>query len=346
MDRVQTILELKQIQNIDPKDRVDDIVYELEKMKDALLKVEKNWLKIDHENSYSIYYGVRSVILVLEEIIERFETESTDNVLQIAKDTQNVLPLIKDIIQEAQHYNTNDNLTKDILVKTDQLDEIAYNVNLLRSDEEHLEDVNEKDILKLFDGISHHYRCKGENMRGDQVAIKILPSNQKPKIHQKELNMIHEFFSLQQLIKEHKRKWLTVQNPDRFYFGVTISTVGSIMNNARFNIENFHFSIKHTCNVIKLVVLPKQESQAVRKPEPFIQVFPKLSKLIKNILDITKDISITEERKDRLLNNEMDLVSYTSEIDLVDFNKYGPPADPDVAKRQHDEIMKSLENNT
>ncbi|MCY4490905.1 MAG: hypothetical protein OXC46_05500, partial [Thaumarchaeota archaeon] len=63
---------------------------------------------------------------------------------------------------------------------------------------------------------------------------------------------------------------------------------------------------------------------------------------IKNILDITKDTSITEERKDRLLNNEMDLISYASEIDLVDFNKYGPPANPDIAKRQYDEIMKSL----
>ena len=341
IDRVQTILEPEQIQNIDPKDRVADIVYELDKMKDTLLKVEKEWSKIDHENSYSIYYGVRSVILVLEKIIERFETESVDNVLQIAQDTLEVLPLIKDISQEAQHYNTNDDLAKHILEKTDQLDEIAYDANLLKSDEEYLEDVDKKSILKLFDGISSYN--KGETVNGDQVVIKILPSsNQQPNISQKELNMIHEFYSLRQLIKEHKRKWLTVQNPDRFYFGVTISAMGSVMDNARFNIENFHFSIKRTCNVIKLIVLPKQEDQALQKPEPFIQVFPKLSKLIKNILDITKDTSITEERKDLMANNRLDLISYASEIDLVDFSKYGPPTDPDMAKRQHDEIMKSL----
>ena len=289
MDRVQTILEPKQIQNIDTKNVVSDIVYELGKMKDALLKVEKKWSKIDHENSYSFYYGVRSVILILEEIIERLESESMDNVSQITQDTLKVFPCIKDIIEDAVYYKTNDNLAKHILKKTDQLDEIAYNVNLLKSDEEHLEEVDEKAILKLFDGISYHYRYKGENMSGDQVVIKILPFNQKPKIHQKELNMIHEFFSLRQLVKEHKRKWLTVQNPDRFYFGITISAVGSVMDNARFNIDNFHFSIKHTCNVIKLVVLPKQESHALQKSEPFIQVFPKLSKLIKNILDITED---------------------------------------------------------
>ena len=344
MDRVQTILEPEQIQNIDPKDRVSDIVYEIDEMKDKLLKIEKEWSKIDHENSYAIYYGVRSVILVFEKIIERFETESIDNVSQIAKDTQKVLPIIKDIIQEAQHYKTNDDLAKHILKKTDQLDEIAYDVNLLKTDEEYLEGVDEKSILKLIDGISYHYSC--ENMGGDQVVIKILPSSQKPKIHQKELNMIHEFYSLRQLIKEHERKWLTVQNPDRFYFGVTINVVGLVMDNARFNIDNFHFSIKHTRSVIKLVVLPKQKNQALQKPEPFIQVFPKLSKLIKNILDITKDISITEERKDRMANNRIDLISYARKIDLVDFRKYGPPTDPDVAKRQHDEIMKRLEDIT
>ena len=75
-------------------------------------------------------------------------------------------------------------------------------------------------------------------------------------------------------------------------------------------------------------------------------MFPKLSKLIKNILDITKDISITEERKDRMANNRIDLISYARKIDLVDFRKYGPPSDPDVAKRQHDEIMKRLEDIT
>ena len=346
IDRVQTILEPEQIQNIDPKDRVADIVYELDKMKDTLLNVEKEWSKIDHENSYSIYYGVRSVILVLEKIIERFETESVDNVLQITKDTQKVLPFIKDIIQDAEHYKTNDDLAKHILEKTDQLDEIAYDANLLKSDEEYLEDVDKKSVLKLFDGISS-YRYKGETVNGDQVVIKILPSsNQQPKINQKELNMIHEFYSLQQLIKEHERKWLSVQNPDSFYFGVTVNVVGLVMDNARFNIENFHFSIKHACNVIKLVVLPKQENQSLQKPEPFIQVFPKLSKLIKNILDITKDTSITEERKDQMANNKMDLISYARKIDLVDFNKYGPPADPDVAKRQYDEIMKRLETIT
>ena len=170
IDRVQTILEPEQIQNIDPKDRVADIVYELDKMKDTLLNVEKEWSKIDHENSYSIYYGVRSVILVLEKIIERFETESVDNVLQIAQDTQKVLPLIKDISQEAQHYKTNDEPAKHILKNTDQLDDMAYDVNLLKSDEEYLEGVEEKYILKLFDGISYSYRCKGKNNSGDQVV--------------------------------------------------------------------------------------------------------------------------------------------------------------------------------
>ena len=153
MDRVQTILEPKQIQNIDPKDRVSDIVYELDKMKDTLLKVEKNWLKIDHENSYSIYYGVRSVILVLEKIIERFETESIDNVSQIAKDTLLVIPFINYIIQDAMQYKTNDDLAEHILEMTDQLDEKAYDANLLKSSEEYLHDIDKNTILKFFDGM-------------------------------------------------------------------------------------------------------------------------------------------------------------------------------------------------
>ena len=127
--------------------------YELDKMKDTLLKVEKEWSKIDHENSYSIYYGVRSVILVLEKIIERFETESVDNVLQIAQDTLLVIPFINYIIQDAMQYKTNDDLAEHILEMTDQLDEKAYDANLLKSSEEYLHDIDKNTILKFFDGM-------------------------------------------------------------------------------------------------------------------------------------------------------------------------------------------------
>ena len=284
--------------------------------------------------------------MVLEKIIERFQTESGDD-SQIRKDMLETIPYIQDIIQDAVHYKTNDDLTKHILEKTDQLDEIACNVNLLKSDEEYLEGVGEKAILNLFDGISYHYRCKDENMSVNQVVIKIFPSsNQQPKIHQKEINMIHEFCALKQLVNEHEKKWLTVDTLESFNFGAAISVAGSLLDNTDVNIENIHFSIKYTCNVIKLVVLPKQENQALRKPEPFIQVFPKLSNLIKNILYITKDTSITEERKNRVVDNMMDLIDFAYDMDLVDFTKYRPPADLDVAKRQHDDMMESLEANT
>ena len=304
--------------------------------------------------------------MVLEKIIERYQTESEEN-LQIREDMLKVLPHIQYIIQDAEHYKINDELAKDILVKTDQLDDIAYDVNLLKSDEEYLEGVDEKAILKLFDGISYNYRCKGENMCGVPVAIKVLPSNQKPKIHQNELNMIREFYALKQLVKEHKRKWLTIDTFEGFNFGVAINVAGSILNNAQFNIENVHFSIKRTCNVIKLVVLPKQENQTLQKSEFSVQVFPKLAKLIKNILDITKDTSITEERKNQVEDNMMDLIDFAYEIDLegikklrqynpdgsiklqheIDLEcikKFRPSTDPDVTKRQNDEIMGQLHN--
>ncbi|MCY4490879.1 MAG: hypothetical protein OXC46_05365 [Thaumarchaeota archaeon] len=332
------------VKNIDTDDRVD--VDELTQLKDKLLKIEKKWLKIDHENSYSFYYGVRSVILVLEKIIERYQTERED-ASQIGKDMLEAIPYIQDIIQDAEYYKTHDDLAKHILEKTDQLDEIACNVNLLKSDEEYLEGVDKKSILKLSDGISYHYRCKDENMSGGQVVIKILPSsNQQPKIHQKEINMIHEFYNLRQLVNEHEKKWLTVETLESFNFGAAISVAGSLLDNTEANIENTHFSIKCICNVIKLVVLPKQENQALRKPESFIQVFPKLSNLTKNILHITKDTSITEERKNRVVDNMMALIDFTYDMDLVDFTKYKPPADPDVAIRQHDDMMESLEANT
>ena len=142
------------VKNIDAEDRVDDTVIDyLTKLKDELLKVEKKWLNIDHENSYSFYYGVRSVILVLEKIIERFQTESIDNVLQIAQDTLLVIPFINYIIQDAMQYKTNDDLAEHILEMTDQLDEKAYDANLLKSSEEYLHDIDKNTILKFFDGM-------------------------------------------------------------------------------------------------------------------------------------------------------------------------------------------------
>ena len=151
----QLLAEIEyRVKNIDTEDRVDDtIVNEIIKLKNDLLKVEKEWLKIDHKNNYSFYYGVRSVILVLEKIIERFQTESMDNVLQIAQDTLLVIPFINDIIQDAMQYKTDDDLAEHILEKTDQLDEKAYDANLLKSSEEYLHDIDKNTILKFFDGM-------------------------------------------------------------------------------------------------------------------------------------------------------------------------------------------------
>ena len=136
------------VKNTDTENSVDYVT----KLKDELLKVEKKWLNIDHENSYSFYYGVRSVILVLEKIIERYQTESENN-LQITKDVLNVLPYIQYIINDAEAYKTNDDLAEHILEMTDQLDEKAYDANLLKSSEEYLHDIDKNTILKFFDGM-------------------------------------------------------------------------------------------------------------------------------------------------------------------------------------------------
>ena len=314
------------------------IVDFLTELKDRSLEIEKEYLKkIDCKNYYSIYYGIRSVILVLEKIIERYHTKNEDK-SQIRNDTLKVFPIIRDIIQEVEHYKTNDDFTKHILEKTDQLDDMAYDVNLLKTDKEYIKDVDEKAILKLLDGISYHYRCKGKNMSGDQVVIKILPSSQQQKISQEEISMLREFYSLHQLIKEHKKKWLTVDTFERVNFGVAINVAGSILDNIVVNIKNTHFSIKRTCNVIKLVVLVKQENQTLQKPEFFTQVFPKLTKLIKNILDITEDTSITEERKNRALNSMMDLIDFAHEMDLEDIRKFKPTTGQDEVKHKVDKI--------
>ena len=135
-------------------DTIDDtIVDELTKLKAELLLVGERWSKIVHDTSFSFYYGVRSVILVLEKIIDRFQTETKDNDLQIAKDTLEVIPSINAIIHDAMQYRTDDDLAEHILEKTDQLDEKAYDANLLKTDEEYLENVDKDTLQKLFNGM-------------------------------------------------------------------------------------------------------------------------------------------------------------------------------------------------
>ncbi|MCY4492006.1 MAG: hypothetical protein OXC46_11200 [Thaumarchaeota archaeon] len=132
---------------------VDTIVDDLTKLKNDLLKVEAKWSKIDHENSFSFFYSVRTVILVLEKIIDRFQTETKDDGLQIAKDTLVVIPSIDTIIHDAMQYRTDDDLAEHILEKTNQFDEEAYDANLLKTDEEYLENVDKDTIIELFEGM-------------------------------------------------------------------------------------------------------------------------------------------------------------------------------------------------
>ena len=129
------------------------IVDELTKLKAELLLVGERWSKIDHDTSFSLFYSVRTVILVLEKIIDRFQTETKDDGLQIAKDTLVVIPSIDAIIHDAMQYRTDDDLAEHILKKTDQLDEKAYDVNLLKTDEEYLENVDKDTIIELFEGM-------------------------------------------------------------------------------------------------------------------------------------------------------------------------------------------------
>ena len=130
---------------------IDDILDVLIKINNDLKMREEKWLKINDERYYPFYYVVRSVILVLEKIIERFQTESKKKCDQTVQDTQMVLPLIKDIIQDVAPDRANADLVEHILEKTDKLVEVAHDANLLKSSEDYLRDVDKNTLLKLYD---------------------------------------------------------------------------------------------------------------------------------------------------------------------------------------------------
>ncbi|MCY4491639.1 MAG: hypothetical protein OXC46_09310 [Thaumarchaeota archaeon] len=174
--------------------------------------------------------------------------------------------------------------------------------------------------------------------------------------------MFREFFELRQQLNEYRITWLTAENFNGIPIGMAIGVARLILVNAQFNIENIeiggkqfpdatiHFTSDRVHIVAKQVSIykdgqfqPEQKNSHWKPKASFIQVFPKMSNLIKNILDITKDTSITEERKDRVYDNITDLIDLTHNK-VVDFNKFKP--DKDKARWQYRFLMKSLDTST
>ena len=139
------------VNTMNAKGDVDDMVDVLIKINSDLKMCEEKWLKINDENYHPFHYVAKSVILVLEKIIERFQTESKEKCEQTVQDMQKVLPLIKDIIQDMTPDRTNADLVEYILEKSDELVAVAHDVNLLKSSKDYLRDVDKNTLLKLFD---------------------------------------------------------------------------------------------------------------------------------------------------------------------------------------------------
>ncbi|MCY4490979.1 MAG: hypothetical protein OXC46_05895 [Thaumarchaeota archaeon] len=194
-----------------------------------------------------------------------------------------------------------------------------------------------------------------ESMHTNEISIKPEDlTSENVKTSKNEEYMFSEFFELRQLLQDHEKNWLTVKNFNGLYFGMAIRVAILILDNAQFNIENIkvygkqfpvaaiHFTSDY------LYIIPKQvqpEQNSDWKPKvPFTQVFPMMSELIKNILDITKDTNITKERKYQVANDMMDLVDFAIKKDLMDFDKFKP--DEAKAKWQYTSLMKSLDTIT
>ena len=192
----------------------------------------------------------------------------------------------------------------------------------------------------------------------DEITIKykisytqtIETSNQnKSHIH----SLFQEGIELRQQLKKHERKWSTVENIDGFYFETAIDAAILILDNAQFNFENIknmeinkipNATIRFTSNSVRIV--GKQEKTDQKPKEPFTHVFPMMSELIKNILDISESTEIskiTEERENQVIDGMNKLIDITRKKNLVDFNKFKPGKDE---AWQYTCLMKSLDTIT
>ena len=201
-----------------------------------------------------------------------------------------------------------------------------------------------------------------------KTALDVLKQRKKDKIIIKceitynqivETSRQHPFqegIELRQQLKKHEKKWLNVDNIDGIYFDTAIDIAILILDNAQFNIKNIKnikvdekfpiatidFTSKNEC-IVKFV----QGETHQKSKAPFTDMFPKLSKLIKNILDIsgsTKPTKISEESKHQMTANMMDLIAFTRKNALVDFNKFKPGQAK--AGWQRTRLIKSLDTIT
>ena len=123
----------------------------LTELNEKMLKIDKKWLKIDHENNFDFFCGVGAVELLLEQMIERFQIEAKYNNLQIVRDSSEVIPLAREIIQLAEQYNPDDNLAEQISEKRLQLRDLVEEKNLLEPVERNLRDIDKKILGEVFD---------------------------------------------------------------------------------------------------------------------------------------------------------------------------------------------------
>ena len=148
--------------------------------------------------------------------------------------------------------------------------------------------------------------------------------------------LFQEGIELRQRLKNHEKKWSTDENIDWFYFGTAIDVAILILDNAQFNIENIKVDGKSFPNATirfisnSVCIVDKQEKTQQEPKESFDVVFPMLSKLIENILDISESTEIskiTEERENQVIDNMNKLIDLARKKDLVDFNKFKPGKD-------------------
>ncbi|MCY4490327.1 MAG: hypothetical protein OXC46_02555, partial [Thaumarchaeota archaeon] len=122
-----------------------------------------------------------------------------------------------------------------------------------------------------------------------------------------------------------------------------------ILDNAQFSIDDIdgktfpNATIDFTLKDEYFVKLKQKETDQESKAS-FTEVFPVLSKLIKNILGISESTEISEESKDQVLANMVALIDFAREKDLVDFNKFKPSKAE--AEWQYARLSKSLDIGT
>ncbi|MCY4491111.1 MAG: hypothetical protein OXC46_06575 [Thaumarchaeota archaeon] len=196
---------------------------------------------------------------------------------------------------------------------------------------------NKKDEITIRYEISHTQTVKTSNQNKSGIY-----------------SLFQEGIELRQRLKNHEKKWSTVENIDGFYFDTAIDAAILILDNAQFNFENIenmevnkipNATICFTTNAVRIV--GKQEKTDQKPKTSFTHVFPIMSELIKNILDISESTEIskiTEERENRVIDNMNKLIDIARTKNLVDFNKFKP--DKAEAKWQYTFLIKSLDAST